>query len=899
MIGSLLWKEYREQRAVCLALALLAVLILIPAVLISAPEGIHTQRYLGENLAVIALVLAWTQGLVSGAMLLAGETEAGTAGFLHTLPGQRRIVWWAKFLAGLGYVLAQIGWLAVLSVALGLFEKQDLFLAEGLGLLLAGLFGFGWGLFGSVIGRTVLGGIGLALGLQMAILPLCILMCVVLLFPLSVYWDDHVFRAVPFMVMGVMLVGPFLASALLYTQPDWSRRAPATASTLPRLLAGWRQLFWLAWRQLGGFGAGILAFALLAGVVLPAQGLILWPIFTLALGVVCGATAFLDEQQSGSFRFLGEQRFPLGKVWLVKVGLRLALAGLAAILVFLPALAAIWYVALWAPPWEREEFLSRILGAPQLYRVIPPILFLVMWLIHGFAVGQLCGLLFRNALVAIVVGWGLAALLAGVWVPSLLGGGLFAWQALSVPVVLLIAGRWLLHPWVNGRLVSFRVIAGMVGVAILCGLLIAGGLWYRVVEVPDVPLPEPLAEHLKELPAPEKNDAGQLIRPACRQVEHLIQAQGPRGQELYNRAVKADRQGWPAHDAELNGWLDTLFKDDWADKLARAADLPVGVVVDPRQMTLATPEPVIQSSRAAGALLGVRGLQLHARGDPASFVRFLRIGLTLGRNLQQHSPEMVVLASKSIEEGLLVDVERWLERLDGQPDLLRQALKVVQDHLANTPMSEADHRWAEYIVLLNSLDDPQAWTLGTRSLSIDSPLLGLFQFAWATPWERERHLRTARVLAWGSSDQVWRMWNRINRVPSGFPDSRRRLLWMDHRLVRFRATILMLSLRLYQAEQGQPAPNLVALVPRYLSAIPADPFDEQPFRYRLSQGEKIPWPTEEPARFRLVPAGQGILWSVGEDHVDHGARLHSPRAQRDQGGADIIFLVPLPPKKPH
>jgi hypothetical protein len=419
-----------------------------------------------------------------------------------------------------------------------------------------------------------------------------------------------------------------------------------------------------------------------------------------------------------------------------------------------------------------------------------------------------------------------------------------------------------------------------------------------VVEVPDVSLPEPLADYLNDFPTPEENEAGRLIRSACGQVEKLILDQGARGQELFKRASDAARRGWPARDAELDAWLDGLFKNDWADKLTRAADLPVGVVVDPRRMTLTTADPVMQSPRAVGALLGFRGLQLQARGDPAAFVRFLEIGLALCRNLNHHSPELVARVSAAIEEELQVDMERWLERLDGRPDLLRKALHTVQEHLAKGPVSNADHRWAEYIILLNSLDDPQEWTFGPRRLELDSPLLSLTQFAWATPWEHERHLRTARLLAWGSSEQVWRAWNRLNGFDYRFTDPRILSLWKDHRLVRFRATVLMLALRLYQAEQGQPAPKLEALVPRYLPAIPVDPFDEQPFRYRLSQGEQIAWPTDEQGGNRLVPAGQGILWSVGEDHVDHGARRHALRAQRFEAGTDIIFLVPLPPKKP-
>jgi hypothetical protein len=105
-------------------------------------------------------------------------------------------------------------------------------------------------------------------------------------------------------------------------------------------------------------------------------------------------------------------------------------------------------------------------------------------------------------------------------------------------------------------------------------------------------------------------------------------------------------------------------------------------------------------------------------------------------------------------------------------------------------------------------------------------------------------------------------------------------------LTRLRAAALKAALRLYQAEKGRPAPALEALVPDYLPAVPADPFDLRPFRYRLSASERL----ESTGAFgvprpRFVPAGQGILWSVGNDLRDDGGKRF---------GEDEVFVVPLP-----
>src|SRR5262249_41375899 len=109
--------------------------------------------------------------------------------------------------------------------------------------------------------------------------------------------------------------------------------------------------------------------------------------------------------------------------------------------------------------------------------------FLTLWVVYGFCAGHLAGLLFRKSLVAVVVGFGGAVLLASVWVPSLCGGGLHGWQVWGVPLLLLATSRLLLRAWAAGRLGSRGPVTGLVAAA-ACALWDAGGLWYRVEEVP-------------------------------------------------------------------------------------------------------------------------------------------------------------------------------------------------------------------------------------------------------------------------------------------------------------------------------------------------------------------------------------------------------------------------------
>ena len=85
----------------------------------------------------------------------------------------------------------------------------------------------------------------------------------------------------------------------------------------------------------------------------------------------------------------------------------------------------------------------------------PAGLFLTLWLVYGFAAGGLFGLLYRHGLTAGVFALLTSLLTAGIWIPSLIGGGLHAWQVFGPPVLLLIATRLLMRPWAAGRIASW------------------------------------------------------------------------------------------------------------------------------------------------------------------------------------------------------------------------------------------------------------------------------------------------------------------------------------------------------------------------------------------------------------------------------------------------------------
>jgi hypothetical protein len=272
---------------------------------------------------------------------------------------------------------------------------------------------------------------------------------------------------------------------------------------------------------------------------------------------------------------------------------------------------------------------------------------------------------------------------------------------------------------------------------------------------------------------------------------------------------------------------------------------------------------------------------------------------------------------------------------------VHQALDVLSHYAEATAEGDEEQDLMEDLTIINIVKEPLPWLQDYLYVSRDRPNhdwdaqaeAQWVATAWLAPWEHERQQRILRVLFWGDKEQ---------RMALG-PFKTGPLWWMIHlagkpnkltNVALERAGILKLALRWYQVDNGKPAERLDQLVPTYLPSLPVDPFDPEgkSFRYRLSRGEEIEWPprpetpgwTPPPPRTvvvplpdgsgrgmptfaaptRVIPAGQGILWSVGEDKIDDGGHRQTGRYEGlpiDMGAfydkQDIIYLVPLSAKE--
>jgi hypothetical protein len=937
MIRALMWKEYREHRAIWLTLAVVGGAGLFGLSQLMAPDGFLGSSGARESLQSVAVLFAWTYGLVCGSMLLANEHESGTMTFLDMLPARRLQLWLGKCSIGLLLLVTQVAVLAGLVVALGVTETTEQFLVTLLGMLLLGLIALSWSLLFSALGDNVLNVIGLSFLGQIVGTLAMLLLLFFLTVVLKTIWGGQpnfyeAFLAVLVFsgVLGLIAV-PTLGSARLFTRLDrqraraarWISRSSADMSQW----ASWGRLLWLSYLQMRRLLIVLMIFSLVLGFVLLMLGPAAWPALTLLIGVLCGVTVWSDEQMSTAFRFLGDQRLPLGRVWIVKVGMRFALAMLSAFLLLLPSLivavihqfqthSQVDRALFSAPrhiPFAADLFHSSLVGP-----IVPVGTHLSIWLLYGFTAGNLCGLLFRKSLVAAVVALGSAGMLLCLWIPSLVGIGLHFWQVAGVPLALLVAG-WLLMPaWTADRLLARGTFVRLGIVLLASALWTTGGLWYRIAEIPDLLDTFDMPAFAASIPSMDqtKNAAGMEMHAAWHEVELMTQAlrfnnerphkplfpNEPESNTFQGELLGALYRGWPNRPSDLGDKLDAWFRKEWYEHLKKAAKPPLGVVEDAKLLTVNANTGRWDLLAHLNEVLAVRGLQLQARGDHQAFVDNLRISLALSRNVQNHAPPPLVRAGRRAELVCVNALDRWLEKLPGHPELLESARDILLQHLAQLP-DEIDVLRTAYLIAQNTLEQsPEMLVEGEISeqaraaMDLQRGELELVSLLWRIPWEHERHQRILCVVFEGSKGQRSRVVKWGGSYLSSLDWQAQQVKQRDKRAAAsLFAAVLKVAIRLYQAKIGKLPASLDDLgAPRevrgvlvwhgnpFVPVIPPDPFDGRRFRYRVQPGKG--------------GKPEAVLWSVGEDgQDDHGQEQVIPKAFTSPG-EDIIYHVPPEPR---
>jgi hypothetical protein len=902
----LIWKEVREQGTVLAALIVLGAAVLVASAMLldsSDGRGATELRSLTTAGRLALLMLTITAGMVVGGTLLAGEREAGTFSFLDRLPGSRWRVWWRKAVAGAALVAAAVGAFLAVAAGGGIIDLRSGATGWVLFIGSVGFAAYGWGLLGSVFARTSLAACGKGLAAATLTGFVAYLAAAVALATVrqhfGLWWyipGEHTVWDLAYLIASYTLMAvPIPIAAWLYTAPDRSRRSAELDVRLPgmrgvvraglrgvphgRWGSGFRRLIWLTLRQSRPTALALAGTALAAGCVLllgEAVPTAIWPALGLVVGVLAGVVGLADEQTDGASRFWGERRLPVGRLWDVKVLTGLGLTLLLTTALLIPAVAA----ALVRETQGLEQTLPvAVLRTGFAEPGFPLLMYLLVWPIYGFAFGHLAGLLFRKAVVAGAVGLLVGGTLAALWLPSLLSGGVHIWQVFAAPAVALLTARLLTWPWATDRLGTRRPLTRLAAGAAGVLTVTAGGIAYRVIEVPVVPDVEEDLAFAAQLPSFDERQAGRDLRRAVglfNEIPLAVRTAGPDGPAAGEdpwkpRPITVDpllrrysiqlssvlQNGWPGDRPDLARWLDQMSATEWDRVVEQAAAKPTGVLEDPAEFAPDSVFRHLDGVREMTPVYLARALRRHAEGDPAAVPEAAAVWLAVVRTTRRDTLAVPTLASRGMELQVYQMLDRWLERLDGRPDLLCEALATVQAHERLDPFDPQAVQFAHQVVARNAVLAPSRWLpnyfddvrLGRRDPSgIASPQAeteaNLVGFAWAVPWEKER-LR--RAVGLGNRPGRRAEQDRVLRGAPGWS-------WMisddwafspdfqnghKHIVAARRAVMLKVAVRMYEAETGAMPETLDALVPAYLPDVPADPFDNQPFRYRVSKGETI------------------------------------------------------------
>ena len=486
------WKEYRTLRGLWLAVAALAIIVQAISAFFAAPGTDLPAWLFGTALAAAALY-----AVGAAAILFAVEHEDETYNFLTGLP----ITWLPLFVGKLLVATLSAILLAAVLVAVSpLLAHGGGWPAPYVASQIAEVFGIAilealvWGtLFSTLLRQPLLAAL-LAIFAASASVTLIVNLFVGGTTPTLLLTSyAHVAPARLLLVVAIALIDVGMARRWLSRSSvlgkvegkrlginfpfHWTRSSRIASGALTKSARYSRvsittHLLWQSWRQswativlmLGIVAFGCFVVMVILGITDPHRSNQDWmPLLPFAFAILAAAlftsTVFYADQRRNQYRFLAEHAARPRYVWICRLAIW-AIMILIVLALVSPSLYMFW--SEWARefgrqiPWDIRY--GSWSGARQFSRDWTKIaaasrgtVFSLWGVAFGFAIGQLCSLVFRRALVA-----GFASLLVAI-IAMAWGATIWAWE-LSWTTFLFplaigsLAATWLRAPdWIIDR----------------------------------------------------------------------------------------------------------------------------------------------------------------------------------------------------------------------------------------------------------------------------------------------------------------------------------------------------------------------------------------------------------------------------------------------------------------
>ena len=283
------------------------------------------------------------------------------------------------------------------------------------------------------------------------------------------------------------------------------------------------------------------------------------------------------------------------------------------------------------------------------------------------------------------------------------------------------------------------------------------------------------------------------------------------------------------------------------DAAAKLTDLQVPEIADVNTLT-----PYLSDWKRLATLAEVReNFLFHNGQDKEAFDRIMD-QIQLGRRMQDsHSTLIGYLVGTAVNSMGLNQVQHWAGRAHLSPDQLKDYIRQLQLDPDEEGAAFANSMRTEYQNTIGNLDAMRKGKLtdpATGTVYPHAPrLLPVFNFSktkalFASDFNllvkaAPHHFNEAKLPDFGAHRP-----GPVSMVMSGnatgevlyymeMPAFGLSLSKKSQSDAQLQATRIILALRAYQLTHGNLPPDLNALVPEFLDAVPADDFDGQPLRY--------------------------------------------------------------------
>ncbi|MCA9077365.1 MAG: ABC transporter permease [Planctomycetaceae bacterium] len=904
-VKRLIWKEFRAQWQVWVALLIGALLLQ----LLHVTPGSMFAR-MGEFPFMVALVLTFCFAATCGALLFAGEREESTFGLLRSMPLSTTRLASVKLLFAVGsVVLFGIGSACLSALVAAIHPNPSSFgnritfeeLFKG---YLPGILGcLLWSMFYSLLLSRVMVVIVCAVVTEFAVTGL-------ITNPLTDYTLTHIAVRLGFYVM-LAVVDLWLMGRWWRNEPvslPWAGRSTRASRrdgrsfdvslrvvrwASARHTLGMRTFAVLIWRELRAAVPFVFCWSLLGLLMVDvAVRFDLFPgnfVYLLATPVVCGLMTCLGDQRQQTYRFLGERGLSGPSVWLSKHVVWLSVAvGLVVMFGFYDEVFGRRIPEYPRRGAERSvaSVIDKLSSAQQKFFHLDPqaasylAVASVFWLgMLFYAVGHLCSLWLRRAVVAVAAAGVVAAML------------LF-WMAISlqfdVPLLisvgpLVVAGfvgtLTTMGGWLQGDTSWSRLCKQAAWIVLPTIIAISGALGYRMTQIPEVdpgfdwrawenrPVASPVWMSEWETALMQLSTRSDHLRILRDGVDEIDVAEDFGGWEEWESTAPRRTEVVTKSFEELRE--DVMSASTTLEQLLDARTLPPPVLMYASNESIS---PNLSTLQAA--------IVLQERGYLEDAFQVLRTSLRVSTftnpSMPTHEAWLVTFVK---QQQILAFIRRWANDEQQTVEQLDEAVAWFDKHAGETivPTDGLRNQYVYYRKLL-SQQGPQ-WENQIHNTSapyaFSSPMYGV---------ERQRMLRLLNVVTryhlerqlsnpfstdvtpqqidrWGASATMFDP--RLHDFVQGYGGVERAVehhqQLVDAIHAAHQATQLIMRLQAYRMREGHFPERLDQLPGDRVNSLMLDPLGGQPFGY---SPVGIQLSDEESQKYQLA-SGQPVLYSTG------------------------------------